>query len=37
MHIMKTTEFGVRIAEGLLAVGVTILSVGVLQLAMVMG
>ena len=34
---MKTKDFGVRVAEGLLAVGVTILSVGVLQLAMVMG
>jgi hypothetical protein len=34
---MKSIDFGVRVAEGLLAVGVTILSVGVLQLAMVMG
>ncbi len=34
---MKTRDLGVRVVEGLLAVGVTILSVGVLQLAMVMG
>ena len=34
---MKTIDIGVRVAEGPLAVGVTILSVGVLQLAMVMG
>jgi hypothetical protein len=34
---MNAVNISVRVAEGLLAVGVTILSVGVLQLAMVMG